>query len=224
MPDSSERVIPQVEAWPAHSRHPCAACFLMVAWSVFTGCRAAAVGFPGGAHVCGAGGDWRACSSPRSASRALSATRASPASHPRTPCFAPGPCRRARCGSPTLRSRRRRRSRSLGWRCARLHVLSMVSSNLWEDCVACSHASCVLRAHGLQGPEQGMQGVLHRANGQPAPRPVLAPTQGLPLFILANWRGFSGGQRDLFEGVLQVGGRAGLWVCGMASSRWVMHG
>ena len=29
--------------------------------------------------------------------------------------------------------------------------------------------------------------------------------EGLPLFVLANWRGFSGGQRDLFEGVLQVG-------------------
>lgn len=29
----------------------------------------------------------------------------------------------------------------------------------------------------------------------------------LPLFILANWRGFSGGQRDLFDGVLQVRGR-----------------
>ena len=27
----------------------------------------------------------------------------------------------------------------------------------------------------------------------------------LPLVILANWRGFSGGQRDLFEGVLQAG-------------------
>lgn len=27
----------------------------------------------------------------------------------------------------------------------------------------------------------------------------------LPLVVLANWRGFSGGQRDLFEGVLQVG-------------------
>ncbi|OQU91942.1 hypothetical protein SORBI_3001G262400 [Sorghum bicolor] len=27
----------------------------------------------------------------------------------------------------------------------------------------------------------------------------------LPLFILANWRGFSGGQRDLFEGILQPG-------------------
>ena len=26
----------------------------------------------------------------------------------------------------------------------------------------------------------------------------------LPLIIMANWRGFSGGQRDLFEGVLQV--------------------
>ena len=29
--------------------------------------------------------------------------------------------------------------------------------------------------------------------------------EGLPLFIMANWRGFSGGQRDLFEGVLQAG-------------------
>jgi len=29
--------------------------------------------------------------------------------------------------------------------------------------------------------------------------------EGLPLFILANWRGFSGGMRDLFEGVLQSG-------------------
>lgn len=28
--------------------------------------------------------------------------------------------------------------------------------------------------------------------------------EGLPLFILANWRGFAGGQRDLFDGVLQV--------------------
>ncbi|GLU16236.1 hypothetical protein SLE2022_326790 [Rubroshorea leprosula] len=27
----------------------------------------------------------------------------------------------------------------------------------------------------------------------------------LPLFILANWRGSSGGQRDLFEGILQAG-------------------
>jgi acetyl-CoA carboxylase / biotin carboxylase 1 len=27
----------------------------------------------------------------------------------------------------------------------------------------------------------------------------------LPLFILANWRGFAGGQRDLFEGILQAG-------------------
>jgi acetyl-CoA carboxylase/biotin carboxylase 1 len=27
----------------------------------------------------------------------------------------------------------------------------------------------------------------------------------LPLFIIANWRGFSGGQRDLFDGVLQAG-------------------
>ena len=33
--------------------------------------------------------------------------------------------------------------------------------------------------------------------------------EGLPLFVLANWRGFSGGQRDLFEGVLQVRGGAG---------------
>lgn len=29
--------------------------------------------------------------------------------------------------------------------------------------------------------------------------------EGLPLVILANWRGFSGGKRDLFEGVLQAG-------------------
>ncbi|KAK4489931.1 hypothetical protein RD792_000579 [Penstemon davidsonii] len=29
--------------------------------------------------------------------------------------------------------------------------------------------------------------------------------EDLPLFILANWRGFSGGQRDLFEGILQAG-------------------
>ena len=29
--------------------------------------------------------------------------------------------------------------------------------------------------------------------------------EGLPLFIMANWRGFSGGQRDLFDGVLQAG-------------------
>lgn len=29
--------------------------------------------------------------------------------------------------------------------------------------------------------------------------------EGLPLFVMANWRGFSGGQRDLFEGVLQAG-------------------
>jgi len=29
--------------------------------------------------------------------------------------------------------------------------------------------------------------------------------EGLPLFILANWRGFAGGQRDLFDGVLQAG-------------------
>ena len=28
--------------------------------------------------------------------------------------------------------------------------------------------------------------------------------EALPLVILANWRGFSGGQRDLFDGVLQV--------------------
>ena len=31
--------------------------------------------------------------------------------------------------------------------------------------------------------------------------------EGLPLFVLANWRGFSGGQRDLFDGVLQVRGQ-----------------
>lgn len=29
--------------------------------------------------------------------------------------------------------------------------------------------------------------------------------EGLPLMVIANWRGFSGGQRDLFEGVLQAG-------------------
>jgi len=29
--------------------------------------------------------------------------------------------------------------------------------------------------------------------------------EGLPLVVLANWRGFSGGQRDLLEGVLQAG-------------------
>jgi acetyl-CoA carboxylase / biotin carboxylase 1 len=29
--------------------------------------------------------------------------------------------------------------------------------------------------------------------------------EGLPLIILANWRGFSGGKRDLFDGVLQAG-------------------
>eukprot|EP00250_Pteridium_aquilinum_P007836 c17476_g1_i1 orf=321-7031(+) len=29
--------------------------------------------------------------------------------------------------------------------------------------------------------------------------------EGLPVFIMANWRGFSGGQRDLFEGILQAG-------------------
>ncbi len=46
--------------------------------------------------------------------------------------------------------------------------------------------------------------------------------EGLPLVVLANWRGFSGGQRDLFEGVLQVrGGRGGvdLW-----DSRWTEDG
>jgi acetyl-CoA carboxylase carboxyltransferase component len=31
--------------------------------------------------------------------------------------------------------------------------------------------------------------------------------EGLPLLVLANWRGFSGGQRDLLEGVLQSGSR-----------------
>lgn len=29
--------------------------------------------------------------------------------------------------------------------------------------------------------------------------------ESLPLFVIANWRGFSGGQRDLLEGVLQAG-------------------
>ena len=28
--------------------------------------------------------------------------------------------------------------------------------------------------------------------------------ESLPLVILANWRGFSGGQRDLFDGIPQV--------------------
>lgn len=35
--------------------------------------------------------------------------------------------------------------------------------------------------------------------------------ESLPLMIIANWRGFSGGQRDLFDGVLQVRA-AGLFV------------
>merc|ERR1712157_104994 len=30
-------------------------------------------------------------------------------------------------------------------------------------------------------------------------------TEDLPLMILANWRGFSGGQRDMFEEVLKYG-------------------
>jgi len=29
--------------------------------------------------------------------------------------------------------------------------------------------------------------------------------QGLPLFILANWRGFSGGTRDMLDEVLKFG-------------------
>jgi acetyl-CoA carboxylase carboxyltransferase component len=29
--------------------------------------------------------------------------------------------------------------------------------------------------------------------------------EGLPLFIFANWRGFSGGQRDMFDQVLKFG-------------------
>lgn len=32
-----------------------------------------------------------------------------------------------------------------------------------------------------------------------------ADKEGLPLFVLANWRGFSGGQRDLLEGILKTG-------------------
>ena len=32
-----------------------------------------------------------------------------------------------------------------------------------------------------------------------------ADREGLPLFIIANWRGFSGGQRDLYDGILQAG-------------------
>lgn len=35
----------------------------------------------------------------------------------------------------------------------------------------------------------------------------------LPLFIIANWRGFAGGQRDLFDGVLQVSaGHCNCWL------------
>lgn len=30
-------------------------------------------------------------------------------------------------------------------------------------------------------------------------------TEGLPLFIFANWRGFSGGQRDMYDEVLKFG-------------------
>lgn len=40
--------------------------------------------------------------------------------------------------------------------------------------------------------------------------------EGLPLFILANWRGFSGGMRDLFDGVLQVKLESGAWFQGGA--------
>lgn len=29
--------------------------------------------------------------------------------------------------------------------------------------------------------------------------------EGLPLFIIANWRGFSGGQRDMYEEILKFG-------------------
>lgn len=48
--------------------------------------------------------------------------------------------------------------------------------------------------------------------------------EGLPLFILANWRGFSGGQRDLFEGVLQARARNLLPVAdvqGRDSQHWM---
>ena len=30
-------------------------------------------------------------------------------------------------------------------------------------------------------------------------------TEGLPLIVFANWRGFSGGQRDMFDEVLKYG-------------------
>jgi Carboxyl transferase domain len=45
--------------------------------------------------------------------------------------------------------------------------------------------------------------------------------EGLPLVVLANWRGFSGGQRDLFEGVLQVNILdAQVWCYGYVPQLW----
>ena len=34
---------------------------------------------------------------------------------------------------------------------------------------------------------------------------LLLYREGLPCIIFANWRGFSGGQRDMFDEVLKVG-------------------
>ena len=48
--------------------------------------------------------------------------------------------------------------------------------------------------------------------------------EGLPLFVLANWRGFSGGQRDLYEGVLQVRSDLCLRQCqGVQDSNRIQH-
>lgn len=38
----------------------------------------------------------------------------------------------------------------------------------------------------------------------PAHSPLVAGER-LPLFIFANWRGFSGGRRDMFEEILKFG-------------------
>lgn len=51
--------------------------------------------------------------------------------------------------------------------------------------------------------------------------------EALPLIVLANWRGFSGGQRDLFEGVLQVFLTiliSWLLILTVRGSSWLEHG
>ena len=48
--------------------------------------------------------------------------------------------------------------------------------------------------------------------------------EGLPLFVLANWRGFSGGQRDLYEGVLQVWHKAAYAVLPTLGSSMIATG